>query len=381
MKLPILYHKGKNGEMRVWSVWTEGSTIKTEYGVLNGEMVQSSKVATGKNIGRKNETSPEQQAEAEAQSLWTFKKERKYSESKEDACEPLLLPMLAKEYEAKKVSWPAFVQPKLDGVRCLAFWSGDTVKLISRAGKEWTVASHIAKQLENFLPKDSMFDGELYVHGFSCQTITSWVKKLRDETLKIQYHIYDMPIVNGRDDLTCHKRILELTGLFEVWMDEATYNEVEGSEDLTLGVIGDIRLVDTKFINSEEAVRNEEKMLVQDGYEGAIVRNLHGIYQWGYRSSDLLKVKTFKDAEFEVIGCRDGIGKFVGHAVWICKNDINDLAFECTCAVPMEERARMYREYRKYIGRKLTVKFFERTDDGLPRFPVGKLFRDEKDLG
>jgi DNA ligase 1 len=365
---PPLYHRGKQGEIRQWSVWTEGNIIKTEYGVLNGEMIQSEKRAFGKNVGRKNETSDEQQAQAEAQSMWTFKKDRKYSETVEDASEPLLLPMLAKEYDPKKAAFPAFIQPKLDGVRCLAFWEGDRVKLISRAGKEWTVPSHIAEQVARILPKDSMFDGELYVHGQSCQTITSWVKKLREETLKVQYHIYDMPIYWGVEDDDFNGRYENLKVTF-IAADE-------------LGIsVPDLVIVDTVRVTDNSQIKPYETKVISEGYEGAILRSGECKYIFGYRNADLMKVKTFQDAEFVVEGVRDGVGKFEGCAVFLCKNDLNDLTFECTCAVPMEEKQRQFQNKHKYIGQRLTVKFFDRTDDNLPRFPVGKMFRDTKDLG
>ncbi len=380
MNFKPLYHKGKNGEIRIWEVWTEGNVIHTKYGVLDGEMLYSEKKAHGKNAGRKNATTDEQQAEAEAQSMWTFKKDRKYSETIEDASEPLLLPMLAKEYEAKKARFPAYIQPKLDGVRCLAFWQGGVVKLISRAGKEWTVASHIQEQLQSILPQDSMFDGELYVHGASCQTITSWVKKLRPETLKIEYHIYDMPIVDGRDDLTFEERSGELLGIFDTYMGEEFNNldSIEGG--LTLGEIGNIILVETHIIEDEISVRQMEAKYINQGYEGAILRNSDGIYSFGYRSSDLLKIKTFKDAEFEVLDVIDGDGKFEGCACFICQNDLSDAIFECTMACSMEEKKKQFQNKDKYIGKKLTVKFFDRTDDLIPRFPTGRCFRATEDL-
>lgn len=360
MNKQTLYHKGKQGELRVWSVWTEGSKIKTEYGVLDGEMQISTKEASPKNVGRSNETTAEQQAELEAQSLYQFKLDRKYSLTIAEAQESLLLPMLAKD-NLSKIKYPCYVQPKLDGVRCLAFWEGDRVKLISRAGKEWTVPKHINEQVAKILPKDSMFDGELYVHGKSCQTITSYVKKWREvETPTIEYHIYDAPVVNGYEEASYSDRLRVLKTFTDVGLN--------------------LKIVHTKLVQTEEELKAYESEVVSQGYEGAIARNTNGLYIFGYRSNDLIKVKTFQDAEFEVLDCRQGIGKFEGCAIFLCRNDLNDLTFECTMATSMEERAQMFREQKKYIGQKLTVKFFDRTDDQKPRFPVGKMFRDIKDL-
>jgi DNA ligase-1 len=361
-----LYHKGRKGELRVWKIWTEDSEICTEYGTLGGELITARRKAAGKNKGRSNETTDIQQAQSEAQSDWQHKLDRKYSTTQEGAQDPLVLPMLAKEIDERKVIFPAFIQKKLDGNRCLVFWKNDKIMLLSRGNKEYTVPKHIREQLENYLPKDCMFDGELYVHGKSCQTIASYVKKWREiETPTVEYWIYDMPIVDGNDDLTYEER----------------NNAISYFKSRDNSSIPNIKFLDTEIVNSMEEVKNKEAEYVVEGYEGAIVRNNSGKYLFGYRSSDLLKVKTFNDAEFEVVYCRDGVGKFEGCAVWGCKNDLNDQTFECTIASTMDEKANHYQNKDKYIGKKLTVKFFGRTDGDIPRFPVGKMFRDSKDLG
>ena len=124
MKHPVLYHQAKGGDLRQWEVWTEGDEIFTRFGTVGGKLqVSAPKVAEPKNVGKKNATTGEEQAELEAQALWTYKVDRKYSETPEGAEEQLPLPMLAHKYEGskkKKFTWPAHVQPKLDGVRCLA---------------------------------------------------------------------------------------------------------------------------------------------------------------------------------------------------------------------------------------------------------------------
>lgn len=399
MEKKTLYHKGKQGELRVWTVWTEDDKIKTEYGVLNGEMQISVKKATPKNIGKKNETTAAQQAELEAEALYKFKLDRKYSTTQESAQEPLLLPMLAKD-NLKKLTFPCYVQPKLDGVRCLAFWEGDRIKLISRSGREWTVPKHINEQLAEILPEGCMFDGELYIHGKSCQTITSYVNKWRnEETPTIEYHIYDAPI------------IVDYQSSAELLEEEPYENRLAFLRDIEYNVYDshehyNITFVETNLASTPEEVKAFESKCVEDGYEGAIARNKDGLYIFGYRSDDLIKIKTFQDDEYEVTDCRDGVGKFEGCAVFACRNNTSIseeelqavlkerpdvkwlkhtdgllyLIFECTLATTMKEKAMMFAEKDSYIGRKLTVKFQGFTDLKLPRFPTGKVFRPVEDL-
>lgn len=359
MKLPILYHKAKGGDLRQWKVWHEGDTIFTEYGQVGGKLQISKKKAVAKNVGRSNSTTPQDQAKLEAESLWRFKVDRKYSESKEDAQEELRLPMLAHKYEdkKKKVTFPAWVQPKLDGVRCLAQWDGDAISLTSRSGLPWNMPT-VEKQLAEWLPKDMTLDGELYLHGMTCQTVTSYVKKWKQGSEKIIYHVYDVPIVDGCEILTSEERI---ASLFEV-VESDNVQCVGGFE-----------------VKSEKDMMARYGEFVQDGYEGAILRLPHGQYLWGYRSSELLKVKEFQDSEFIVIDAKQGRGKMEGGIIWICQNDTNQETFDCTMKVTMDERREMYKNRKQYIGRQLTVRFFDRTEDDIPRFPVGLVFRSSKD--
>jgi len=359
MKLPVLYHKAKGGDLRQWRVWAKGDTIMTEYGQVGGKLQQSLKKAISKNVGRSNATTPDAQAEAEAQSLWTFKVERKYSETKEGAQEELRLPMLAHKYEDKKknVSFPAFVQPKLDGVRCLAEWEGNKVVLTSRAGKPYKMPP-VQEQLEKWLPRHMVLDGELYYHGLSCQTVTSLVKKWKPGSEQIIYNVYDVPVCDeGDETLTFEERTLKLNSIAE---------------------FKNVKRVPTFKVASHTELMTLYGQFVQEGYEGAILRLGHGQYLWGHRSSELLKVKEFQDAEFLVVDARDGRGKMTACVVWTCQS--NGGLFECTMKVTMDERRRFYAERKKYIGKKLTVRYFDLTDDGIPRFPVGIVFRDSKDL-
>jgi len=220
MKLPILYHKAKGGDLRQWQVWTEGDNIVTEYGQVGGQLQRSRKVAEGKNLGKKNETTPVEQAKLEAQSLHKHKLDRKYAETPEEAQEQLPLPMLAHAYKGskkKKFEWPAHIQPKLDGVRCLAQRDADgSIALTSRQGKPWVIP-HIAEQLDGWLEEGTVLDGEIYVHGESCQRITSWAKSAdpngksyKEESLRLVYSVYDMPSVDGDDTLPWIQRFGKL---------------------------------------------------------------------------------------------------------------------------------------------------------------------------
>ena len=365
-QFPTLFHQGKSGAIVQWNIWTEGADIVTEYGQMGGKMQVARKTAVGKNIGRANETSPDEQAILEATSMHKNKLDRKYSLSIEDAKKEVFLPMLADSFDKRcsKVTYPVDVQPKLDGVRCLAYWDGDSVKLMSRGGKPWENCEHIVDELEMVMPKGCVLDGELYIHGSTFQEITKLVKKKRQASVDVQYHVYDIPRVNGEDAGTWDERFTELQKFYGVLYENKCST---------------IDVVSSYTASNESEVYQLQSRFLEEGYEGAIVREMHGEYRFGYRSRSLLKVKNFMDSEYEIIDFTTGVGKFDGCVVWICVTE-NGQEFKVVPQGTMEERKDMFVNAKKHIGQLLKVKYFELTDDGIPRFPVGLGIRLAEDM-
>ena len=365
-KLETLYHQGKTGAIVQWDIWTEGADIVTEYGQIGGKMQTSRKTSTPKNVGRANATTADEQAILEATAMHKKRLDGKYSLTIEDAKKEVFLPMLAASFDKRKdkVNYPVDVQPKLDGVRCLAYWDGDSVKLMSRGGKQWNCCDHIIKELETVLPKDWVLDGELYIHGSTFQEITKLVKKLRPESVNVQFHVYDMP--RTYED-------------FKYW--EERYDVLAEFKDIAQDCES-VVVVETYQAKSEDEVYQLQSEYLEEGYEGAIVRERDGEYKFGYRSNKLLKVKNFMDEEYEIIGFTTGVGRFDGCIIWICGtwNDDEWVEFKVVPQGTMEERQETYQNADKYIGEHLKVKFFELTDDNIPRFPVGLGIRLTEDM-
>ena len=361
---PTLYHTGKSGAIYTWNIWTEGADIVTLYGQIDGKKQIARKTAVGKNLGKINETSPDEQAILEANAMHKKKTDLKYSFSIEEAKKEVFLPMLATSFDKRldKVTYPVDVQPKLDGCRCMAFWEGDSVRLMSRGGKYWECSEHIAKQLEKVLPKNSVLDGELYVHGATFQEITKLVKKTRDENATVEYHVYDVPRWKGESG--------DWTERFDI-LSEELWELLKNCQS--------VETVPTYEANNEDEVYKLQSEFLENGYEGAIVREMNGEYRFGYRSRSLLKVKNFMDEEYEIVDFTTGVGKFDGSIVWICKTD-DGQEFKVVPQGTMEERQEAYETASNFIGEMLKVKFFELTDDGIPRFPVGLGIRLAEDM-
>ena len=90
---------------------------------------------------------------------------------------------------------------------------------------------------------------------------------------------------------------------------------------------------------------------------------------------DLQKYKQFLDDEFEIINYKEGEGNETGCVIWQCETP-NSQTFWVRPQGTREEREVLYTNGSKYIGSKLTVRYQELTDDGIPRFPVGLCVRD-----
>ena len=365
--LQLLYGKSRVGKTKIWQIDAfatsfvpEEAYLRTTYGYLDGKQTTATKTIKGKNIGKSNETTPYEQACSDAQSAWNRKLDSGYvltTNVPEEAAVELFLPMLAHSYEkrSKHIVYPAHVQPKLDGMRMLARKADGVVTMWSRKGKVIETLEHIRKSLESQLEDGQQCDGEVYVHGWSFQEIIKRVKKLRDDTTELQYHVYDVPVT----DLGFEERFTT----FNVWESDGVINKVQ-----------------TLKVRDEEELQEAFAHFLELGYEGAIVRNSAGSYNFGHRSNDLQKLKTFQDAEYEVTGVKSASGRDEGTAVFLCKTAA-DQEFAVRPQGTRDERRQYYDNPDKYIGQLLTVKFQDLTDDGIPRFPVGLRFRPDFDIG
>jgi ATP-dependent DNA ligase len=364
MEFPTLYHKGKTGKIVEWKVWTKGADVHVEWGEIGGKKQTTHTTSTIKNAGKKNEILPEKQAEIEAAAMHKHRLDRKYSLSIKEAQETVFLPMLAHEFEKKKhtLTYPVDVQPKLDGLRAMAYWESGEVKLLSRGGKFWNIP-HLTKELEKVLEEGLVLDGEIYKHGTNLQNINKLAKKHRegDEgSISLEYRAFD--IFDPDEELPWNKRRNDLA-LFSVITEKKKLNSIS--------------VVQVEDAKSEQEVKDLCQTFVEAGYEGAIVRNMDGLYALGERSSDLLKVKNFQDAEFEIVGHYLGEGKHEGTVGWWCETK-EGKRFKCYPRGTMEDR-RIKDPYGFY-GKFLKIRYQFLTDEGIPFLPIGLAIRLEEDM-
>lgn len=362
MESSIIYKKDSNNNIRYLLVEAVNGQLITTSGILGSENpVIQIKNCQPKNIGKKNETSSEEQAVAEMHALLIKKLDKDYSNTIEEAKEDLvILPMLANEYSkhSKKIKWgvdKVFVQPKLDGMRCLKQGS----ELISRQNKEITTMNHISSQLPHIA---DIIDGELYLHGEGFQTNMQYIKKYRKGlSERISFHVYDLVL----PDLNFEDRYLLLKSI----LDQEISNH--------------IKLVDTYEIKSEEELKKYHDMFISEGYEGTMVRISKSGYKISGRSSELLKYKDFDDQDIivkDIIPCKNETdwGEVIFDWPGAKGHRAGDNILGSSTRMSHEQRKEILLNKKNYIGKKAELRFFGLSDTGVPRFPVVVGFRLDK---
>lgn len=357
-QFPLLFHKTSTGAIQEWQIEVHEknhvATVVVVYGQRDGEkQTVERQVTEGKNLGKKNETSPLRQAVLESKSLWQKKKDKGYVESLAEVDFSPKLPMLAHPYGDRKhkIKFPAFAQPKLDGVRCLATKLSETEMLFtSRNAKVFRSLSHLARHYLSILNIGETVDGEVYNPKITFQELVSAVKD-PEKQVPLYHFVYDFPTVEG--------------GFLK------RFEELEKRLAL-LDRDSPILLVPTKQVDTHEEFLKIHETLTKKGYEGSILRNAEGEYKYDYRSTDLLKHKDFVDAEYEIVDVAVGrLGNKGEVGVPVCKCPRTGLEFSVMVEGPFEAKQDILLHPENYKGKLLTVRYQKLSDDGIPIFPVG----------
>lgn len=344
------------------------------------------------NEGRANQRNPLQSAMIWARALWLKKIDEGSAESKTEFTKAKTanvnreyLPMLAeKETAIDHIDFPAFVQPKLDGMRALVYLkhnkNPNVEDVVAYSRRKKPLGKNFDKIKKILLPylvslydKDKnqsiYLDGEIYLHGKKLQEIIGDARG--SQVTEVQYHIYDVfyPMELETD---FEERLAQRDDLFD---------ELEKSTKATKH----IKRVPTRKVTSLKEAYKAYDQFVQQGYEGAMLRNFKGPYlvdKTTTRSKDLVKLKPTYTDEFELIGYTDGKkGRDVGAIIWVCQTK-EGLEFNATPKdMTIAERKALFQECKKkfktkYLGRMLTVEYQDMSKDLKPQRAKALLFRD-----
>lgn len=363
MRLNLIYKKDTTGSIRVWYAEIGEGPLeghwRTVSGLLDGEHTASEwKFATPK-----SKFNAQEQAIFEAEASMTKKLKIDYREKIDDVDEKRhssIKPMKAQEYEGWGWQGICFAQPKLDGMRCLAnkdgLWSQLNNRIIS--------VPHIEGALKDFFQHfpDIILDGELYNHDLhdDFNTIMSITKRTkltmadfeRSERL-IQYWVFD---------------------IFNTNETKALYNKRWDFINAVIEPIGKpIIVTPTLMVITEEALDLNFIKLLQDGFEGQMIRQNKEYQQ--KRTSYLLKRKEFFDEEFELVDILEGQGNWAGYAKIASCVTAEGKEFGAGISGTQEFNKQLLIDKDKYQS--VTVKYFQLTPDGVPRFPIAIKFHEE----
>ena len=267
----------------------------------------------------------------------------------------LLRPMLAKSIEkVSNINYVgAVLQKKLDGHRCMITKQEGKIIAYSRQGKEITSISHIVGPLQLVLPEGTTLDGELYCHGQPLQTLASWIKRKQENTRHLSFVCYDLVAM---DDYV--ERHAELRSIID---------QVATSSP---GKV--LALPYTPYID-DASMYDEMHRVRSVGFEGLMLRLDGRGYEEGARSSGLLKVKYFHDAEFKCIGVESSADDW---GICVCLAE-NGKEFRTSAPGNFSEKEEVLRNKERYIGRMLTVEFSALTSEGIPFHASAKCWKED----
>ena len=274
-------------------------------------------------------------------------------------------PMLAYPVSDKPINYDnkVFMQPKLDGVRCLIQYDKGKVTAYSRTGKEWKNILHITSSLEKWFKSNqtTVLDGELYNHDLKddFETIISLVRRQTPDDIDmlesrdlVQFHCYDIihPDNSKFEDRT----------RFVKWCVGQSSQYVH--------------VVPTTKIACNDDAEEMHRVNLECGFEGSILRTNDVYHQ--KRTHSLRKFKDFHDAEATLIAWVEGKGKRKGTVGKFMAVDADGNEFGMPVMDKFDYLQKNFRKMRNWVGKTATFTYFERTKANSYRHPLFKCIRD-----
>ena len=280
-------------------------------------------------------------------------------------------PMLAYPVSTKPIDYSksVFMQPKLDGVRCVIQAEpysdkGNIIPIVtaySRTGKEWKNINHILEELVPFFTKypNVILDGELYNHDYkdNFEQIISMVRKTKpteearlESAENVQFHCYD--IIDETMSFAMRNEFIK---------QAVPHNHC-------------IKHVPTNLVFRDDDAKVYHRRNLNNGYEGSILRT-NDTYACK-RSHNLRKFKDFHDTEATITGWVEGKGKRKGTIGKFLAIDADGIEF----GMPVMDKFKFlqdnFKKMQGFIGKTATFTYFERTKANSYRHPLFKCIRD-----
>jgi len=286
---------------------------------------------------------------------------------------PVFSVQLAEKFEEKKIARmdEVFVEPKLDGVRCISIVKDDGVTMFTRSGKE----------IENFVDTigqevlglgEGVYDGEIMSDDFQ-KLMTQVNRKKNVDVSESKYHIFDfIPL----DDWLSQSSVMSYEDRRKELWDR--FSRSRKTPELKSW----IKLVSYRKSSPEE-IDEFHKGYVSKGYEGTMIKDPKAPYRWG-RGKEVLKLKNFFDVDAEVVDLEEGTGRNSGRLGAIVI-DVDGVKVNVGSGFSDEQRDEIWKDRSKYVGLVAECRYQERTKDKdgnfySLRFPTFVQFRMDKEL-
>ena len=350
--MTTLYKTNKNNSIQQWSIAVDGPVFTCTYGQLEGKLQSQSTTCTPRNIGRSNETTPEQQAQLEADALIAKKLKSGYSYDQSGPT-TVKLPMKIKSYQDQisNVKFPCISTPKLNGVNAIFKRVDGVITIYSRGGEVYPPIPHLEQLVHKSMDlfKSNELNGELYIHGEHLQDIQSAVKKPKALSYKLSFCIFD--IADSKDLFSARAAVMNTISNFRIDSHPAVWT------------------VANYICNSHEDIEHHYNQCMAANLEGTVIKNFDGLYQHNVRSSDQFKYKKVQSKEFLITSFE------------LDKNNLPVFVLKCDTGT-FKAKPKGTKEYwskfnpSEYINHWATVEFETYSRDKIPLKPIFISLRD-----
>jgi len=286
---------------------------------------------------------------------------------------------LAKAYDEKtqkKVKWSDgwFVSRKLDGCRCICIIDGDgEPKFFSRAGNEFLTLNNLKPSIKKLGLINTVLDGEIcIIDEKGNEDFTSIIKEIKrkDHTInQPHYYIFD------------HLTIKE----FESKVSTTKFGQrIANIESIVPDGLLGVSVLD-QFICADDMFVSLLEHSKKEGWEGLMLRK-NSTYK-GKRSDEVLKVKSFHDAEYVVVGVENDVHRVIVEGSEVSELMLKNIIIEhkgnrvqVGSGFSHEQRRHYFQNPNDIIGKQITVQYFEesqsKSGEYSLRFPVIKAVYD-----
>lgn len=378
---PKMFKQDSKGATRVWYAGFDGrkEAIMSVHGQLGGKLQESEPYVIDVNTSGRSLI---EQAVLELKQRYEIKHRKEGYRFAGEAPPDSGNAMAAYSWdrEKDKLYFPVAIQPKLNGIRCMAKFNAESgvIEYRSRGNKMYDFSDIFDTQIESLLfkfPFDVELDGELYVHGKTLQWIASVVntrKKDHKDRKLLEYHIFG---VRTPMDMAFEERMKLLSMSFlHSGAKNIPIESEEYDPSTTLAVcsiLGPIKQVRTRVAGDIEDIDEITDDLVDLGYEGTMIYKMgkslpsdkiKESYYRGGRGKNILKNKPFSDEEGVVVAVSDGKGISKGKAM-LHVLDQYGIESVMTPAFDHATRKEWFENPKLIMGKTVTFKYYDRTKD------------------